>query len=161
MDSLRACRKERARRYAKLARQNLAAQRYPSKVAKLLRHQCDPALQRPRRASPQTLVIRADHVGLNSFEAAAEAAADNDKRSMTEDEVQALQTLSPRRSALGTLAQMPIEACPAPDQTQQPAPGPHLSGAAPMAQRVFPWSSCAPGRGLSTAWRGGDCGRTM
>ena len=49
---LRACRKERARRYAKLARQNLAAQRYRSKVAKLLRHQCDPALLRPCRASP-------------------------------------------------------------------------------------------------------------
>ena len=135
---VRASRKERARRCSKLARQNLAAQRHPSTIAKLLRHQCDPALQRPRRASPQALVIRADHVGLNSFEAAAEAAADNDKRSPPEEEVQALQTLSPRRSALGTFVQTPIEACAAPDQTQQPDPVPHLlwrcaNGAARLA----------------------------
>ena len=84
---VRASRKERARRCSKLARQNLAAQRHPSTIAKLLRHQCDPALQRPRRASPQALVIRADHVGLNSFEAA--------------EEVQALQTLSPGEGVAG------------------------------------------------------------
>jgi hypothetical protein len=40
-------------------------------------------------------------VGLNSFEAAAEAAADNDKRSPPEEEVQALQTLSPGEGVAG------------------------------------------------------------
>ena len=47
--ALRASRKERARRCSKLARQNLAAQRYSSKVAKLLRHQCESS---PATAAP-------------------------------------------------------------------------------------------------------------
>ena len=81
------------------------------------------------------------------------------QHSPPEDEVQALQTLSPRRSALCTLAQMPIEACPAPDQTQQPAPGPHLSGAAPMAQACLPmvklraWARIEHGMALRRLWQ--------
>ena len=98
-------------------------------------------------------------MGLNSFEAAAEAAADNDKRSTTEDEVQALQTLSPRRSALGTFAQTPIEACAAPDETQQPAPVPHLlwrcaNGAArlPMV-KLRAWARIEHGMAWTRLWQ--------
>jgi len=92
-------------------------------------------------------------VELNSFEAAAEAAADDDKRSPPEDEVQALHTLSPRRSALGTFAQMPIEACAAPDHPRQPAPVPHLlwrcaNGAARLAMvKLRAWAPIEHGMG--------------